>query len=130
MVRKFNRTANDKKLNEEEKNEKLIKINSKILKNNISLKKELNFSGIESRILNDERECQPFFKKFKRQNTNKKISSILDKDGILLTEQRDINKYISQSFEDKFSAEEPHFDTHKFEDFMSKYNIILPQINS
>ena len=71
-----------------------------------------------------------FFRKFKKQNNNKKISSITDKDGILLTEQRDINKYISQMFENKFSAEEPKFSTQKFEDFINKYNIILPQIDS
>ena len=54
----------------------------------------------------------------------------MDKDGILLTEQRDINKYISQMFEDKFSAEELHFNTHKLDEFMNKYNIVLPRIDS
>ena len=55
-----------KKIGEEEKNEELIKINTKILKNNKILKKELHLAGIESRILNDERECQSFFRKFKK----------------------------------------------------------------
>ena len=67
---------------------------------------------------------------FKKQNNNKQISSIIDKDGIILTEQRDINRYISPMFKNKFRAEEPQFATQKFEDFMKKYNIVLARIDS
>ena len=33
-------------------------------------------------------------------------------------------------FENKFSAEEPQFATQKFGDFITKYNIVLPRIDS
>ena len=50
LIRKYNRTANYNFMKEEEKNEELIKMKTKILKNNKLLKRELHLAGIEARF--------------------------------------------------------------------------------
>ena len=46
-----------------------------------------------------------------------------------MSEKNEINKYITHSFENKFSTKEPAFPQQKFEKFMRKYNITLPSLD-